>query len=114
MDYILGPEVRSQDAKLFIADLSQPRAQALAWQLLQERWDEVQKKTGEFVGNTFIVARSSVLRPDAGRVRQFFGTHKVPDAERTLQQAIERIDACSERRRRSRQSWRRGSRIANP
>jgi len=27
-------------------------------------------------------------------VRQFFGVHKVPDAERTLRQAIERIAAC--------------------
>ena len=29
--------------------------QRLAWQLTRERWAEIQKKTGEFVGNTVIV-----------------------------------------------------------
>lgn len=28
------------------------------------------------------------------QVKEFFAVHKVPDAERTLQQAIERISAC--------------------
>jgi hypothetical protein len=27
-------------------------------------------------------------------VKTFFATHKVPDAERTLQQSIERIGSC--------------------
>jgi aminopeptidase N/puromycin-sensitive aminopeptidase len=97
MDYILSPEVRNQDAKLFIARLLGNRdAQALAWQLLQERWSDVQKKTGEFVGNTVIVGAlgSFCDARSLAQVRQFFGTHKVPDAERTLQQAIERINAC--------------------
>jgi aminopeptidase N/puromycin-sensitive aminopeptidase len=97
MDYILSPEVRNQDAKLFIARILGNRdAQALAWQLLQERWNDVQKKTGEFVGNTVIVGAlgSFCDARTLAEVRQFFDTHKVPDAERTLQQAIERINAC--------------------
>jgi aminopeptidase N len=97
MDYILGPDVRNQDAKVFIARLLGNRdAQALAWQLLQERWNDVQKKTGEFVGNTVIVGAlgSFCDARTLAQVRQFFGAHKVPDAERTLQQAIERINAC--------------------
>ena len=40
--------------------------------------------------------------------KQFFAVHKVPDAERTLQQAVERIDACTTLRPRNRASWRIG------
>jgi hypothetical protein len=29
-------------------------------------------------------------------IEQFFATHKVPEAERTLQQALERISMCAE------------------
>ena len=29
-------------------------------------------------------------------IEQFFATHKVPEAERTLQQALERISTCAE------------------
>jgi aminopeptidase N len=100
MEYILSPEVRSQDAKLFIARLLGNReAQALAWQLLQERWNDVQKKTGEFVGNTVIVAALAAFcdTRTAAEIKQFFAGHPVPDAQRTLQQTIEQINACAAR-----------------
>jgi aminopeptidase N len=100
MGLILGPEVRSQDAKLFIARLLGNReAQRQAWQLLREGWSEVQKKTGEFGGNTVIVGALGSFcdsRSVAG-IRQFFATHKVPDAQRTLQQAIEQASECAAR-----------------
>ena len=100
MDYILGPDVRSQDAKLFIARLiGNVDAQALAWRLLRERWTEVQKKTGEFVGNTVIVGAlgSFCDARVVAEMKQFFAGHKVPDAERTLQQASEQVSACAAR-----------------
>lgn len=100
MDYILGADVRNQDVKGFISRLlTNHDTQQLAWQLLQARWDEVQKKTGAAIGNTAIVnAVGAMCGPRAlGEVKQFFATHKVPDAERTLQQALERINACSTR-----------------
>jgi aminopeptidase N len=98
LDYILGPEVRSQDANHFIASLLRNRAaQVLAWRMLQERWDQVRKKTGGFTGNALIVGALSAFcdARTLGEVTQFFATHKVPDAERTLQQTTERIDTCS-------------------
>jgi len=97
-DYIVGPEVRSQDAKIFIArQLGNPDARQLAWDLLKAHWSEIQKKTGEFVGNTTIVgAVGSFCGPGAAAdVKGFFAVHKVPDAERTLQQSLERIEACT-------------------
>jgi len=100
LDYTLGPEIRSQDTKLFLADLLvNSSVNVAAWQLIKERWAEVQKKTGEFVGNTLVVSALGAFC-DAGMgndVKQFFDTHKVPDAERTLQQSLERIAACARR-----------------
>jgi aminopeptidase N len=98
MDYIVGPEVRTQDAKIFIARLvSNPDARQLAWELLQARWPDIQRKTGEFVGNTVIVSALGTMCGSRALadVKRFFATHKVPDAERTLQQAEERIQACT-------------------
>jgi puromycin-sensitive aminopeptidase len=95
--HILGPDVRSQDAKIFIADLlTNPSVNALAWQMLKTRWDDVQKKTGEFVGNTVIVSALSAFCDTRSLedIRAFFASHRVPDAERTLQQALERIAGC--------------------
>jgi puromycin-sensitive aminopeptidase len=97
-DYILGPEVRSQDAKLLVADLLRnPGVHTLAWQLLKSRWDALQKKTGEFVGNTVIVGALSSFCDTRSLqdIRQFFSTHKVPDAERTLEQSLERVASCA-------------------
>jgi aminopeptidase N len=97
MDLAIGPDVRSQDAKLVIASLlGNPDARDLAWDLLREHWDAVQKKTGEFVGTVNIVnALSSFC--DARRadeIKTVFASHPVPDAERTLSQVIERVNAC--------------------
>ena len=59
----------------------------------------VQKKSGDLVfgGNERGDRRArNVLRhPDSPGRAKFFATHKVPDAARTLQQTLERIDECS-------------------
>ena len=102
LELVLSPEVRNQDAKIFIgAMLGNPDTQRFAWELLQARWDDVQKKTGEFVGNTVIVGALSAFcdTRTLDEVKQFFSTHKVPDAERTLQQSMERIASCAALRR---------------
>jgi puromycin-sensitive aminopeptidase len=98
MDLALSDVVRSQDAKFVVAALLGNRdTRPLAWQLTRERWAEIQKKTGEFVGNTVIVDAlgNSCDAASAAEVKTFFTTHKVPDAARTLQQSIERIQACA-------------------
>jgi aminopeptidase N len=98
MEHILGPEVRNQDAAGLVAALLRNRdAQAIAWQLLQQRWDDLQKKTGGFAGYTTAVAALSSFC-DTGtlaEVKQFFASRKIPEAERTLQQSTERISACA-------------------
>jgi len=98
MDLTLGPDVRSQDAGGLVAALLGNRdARPLAWQLLQERWDAFQKKTGGFGGYaSAITALSSFCDARTlAEVKQFFAARKIPEAERTLQQSTERISACA-------------------
>ena len=100
MDYILGPEVRSQDTKLLVASLLQnPETRQLSWPLVRDRWAEVQKKSGDLVfgGNGVVIAALGTFCDNRTRqdVAKFFAAHKVPDAARTLQQTLERIDECS-------------------
>ena len=98
MEYGLGPEVRNQDAAGLVAALLRNRdAQAIAWQLLQQRWEDLQKKTGGFAGYTSAIAALSSFcdARTPGEVKQFFASRKIPEAERTLQQATERMSACA-------------------
>jgi aminopeptidase N len=98
LDYILSPEVRNQDASFFLVQLFANRdAAPLAWEFVRARWDDLQKKIGQVFGTPFLI-RSLGEFCDARRlteVEQFFTAHKVPDAARTLQQALERISDCS-------------------
>ncbi len=97
MDYALSSEVRTQDAKLLVsAMIANDDTRALAWELLQHHWDDLQKKAGESTSNGSIVAAAGSFC-DAGAAQQvdrFFSAHPVPDAARTLQQAKERIRSC--------------------
>jgi puromycin-sensitive aminopeptidase len=99
MDFIVGPDVRSQDTAIFLARLlNNPDARPLAWQLLQARWDDLQKKSGQVFGSPLLIGSLGQFC-DAQRqteVAQFFSAHKVPEAERTLQQAEERISTCAQ------------------
>jgi aminopeptidase N len=98
MELAISPEVRSQDAKIVIAQLlANADTRELAWDLLQQRWPEIQKKTGEFVGNTVIVGAlgSFCNAGTADEIQKFFTANKVPDAERTLQQSIEGVRSCA-------------------
>jgi aminopeptidase N len=99
MDYIVGPEVRNQDTVVFLSRLlSNPDAQSLAWELLQARWEDLQKKTGQVFGSPLLIGSLGQFcdAKTQSEIGKFFATHKVPEAERTLQQALERISSCVE------------------
>jgi puromycin-sensitive aminopeptidase len=96
-DLILSPEVRTQDAPIFTAHLlSNPDVRDLAWTLLRERWNDLEKKIGPFLGNPVVVgALDSFCGHDkADEIRRFFADHPVPDAQRTLQQTLEEVELC--------------------
>jgi puromycin-sensitive aminopeptidase len=97
LDLILSPEMRTQDAATFIASLlANPDARDLAWTLVRERWSDLAKKIGPFLGNPTVVAslNSFCGHDKAAEIRQFFADHPVPDAQRTLQQTLEQVALC--------------------
>jgi aminopeptidase N len=99
MDLIVSPDVRSQDAAVFLSRLlSNSEARSVAWDLLRARWDDLQKKTGQVFGSPLLIGSLGGFCDTRKRseIEQFFASHKVPEAERTLQQALERISMCAD------------------
>jgi len=96
----LSPEVRSQDAVGVISDIMDLSAGgALAWNFVKSHWDEVAKISGGFAGAELVNAASTFCTAEQGeQVREFFTDHKVPSAERGLQQSLERIHNCADLR----------------
>jgi aminopeptidase N len=94
----LSPEVRSQDAVGVISDIMDlPTGGALAWDFMAAHWDEIAKISGGFAGAGLVDAASTFCSAERGeQVREFFTTHKVPSAERGLQQSLERIQYCAD------------------
>jgi aminopeptidase N len=96
MDMALSPEVRSQNmAFLIYGVMRNPAGTELAWQFMQTRWNDIVAKTGLRGAGRLVGATSMLCDPQSRQqVQSFFTEHKVPSAERTLQQATERIGNC--------------------
>jgi aminopeptidase N/puromycin-sensitive aminopeptidase len=94
----LSPDVRSQDAVGVISDIMDlPAGGALAWEFMKSHWDEVAKISGGFAGAELVNATSTFCSAEQSeQVREFFTAHKVPSAERGLQQSLERIHNCAD------------------
>jgi aminopeptidase N len=98
LKFAISPAVRTQDTGNLIAGLlGQPHARDTAWAFVQAEWATLTQKLGTFQGIPDIVgALGSFCSKDAAaEVRQFFAKNPVPSSERTLQQAIERIENCA-------------------
>ena len=87
--------VRSQDTiSVMVATATNPHGRELAWQFLNDNWDEFDRRYGE---GGFAIMRlvsiSGVFTTERKReeVREFFDTHPVPSAERTIRQVLERM-----------------------
>jgi aminopeptidase N len=94
----LSPEIRSQDTVGVISDIMDlPTGGAPAWDFMRAHWDEIAKLSGGFAGAGLVDATSTFCSAERGeQVREFFSTHKVPSAERGLQQSLERIQNCAD------------------
>ena len=96
--FAISPAVRTQDAGQVIASLlGQPHSRDAAWAFVQAQWPTLTQKLGTFQGIPGIIGAlgNFCSRDAAAQVKQFFGKNPVPSAERTLQQAIERIENCA-------------------
>jgi puromycin-sensitive aminopeptidase len=96
LEFSLSPEVRSQDASLELARVMiNPASQRPAWDFVQAHWSDIEKE-GDMYGVERLVYVAGNFC-DAGlrdQVKDFFSTHQVPSAERTLKQSLERVNYC--------------------
>ena len=67
------------------------------WPPIRDRWQQVRSHLDEFTGPAYVIAAMGSFCDDesARDIEQFFKAHPVRGAERTLQQALERIRSCS-------------------
>jgi len=98
IDITLSDAVRSQDVPQVLGGLlANPDAHDVAWTAVSQRWGELQKKVGPFLGGPALVGPLGTFcsTEKATEIRQFFAAHPIPEARRTLQQALERIEVCT-------------------
>lgn len=97
---LLSAEMRSQDLPGFIESMFQkPRGRAESWEFVKSNWEELRKKFTPWGGASVVGATGAFC--DAKQrtdVQQFFATHPVEASDRSLRQALEKIDLCVELR----------------
>ena len=95
-DLILSPDVRAQDARIFLGRLLQSADQRdLVWDLMQQHWPELHKKDATGLGYVVSALSTFCDATTAEEIRAFFTKNKVPEAERALQQTLERVSSCA-------------------
>ena len=96
LDFAVSPSVRTQDSLgLISAVMQNPAGTRVAWDFVRSHWTDIEKVGGGFISGEVVNATSVIC--DSGmrdEVQDFFATHKVPTAERTLKQSLERINYC--------------------
>jgi aminopeptidase N len=96
--FAMSEAVRTQDTGQLIASLlGQPRSREAAWAFVKTQWPTLTQRLGTFQGIPGIVGALGGFcsRDAAADVKQFFTKNPIPAGERTLQQAIERIENCA-------------------
>ena len=94
-DRSISEDVRSQDSVLVIVSVAGNRlGKSLAWDFIRDNWGELDRRYGRggfaimrLVGITG--AFTTLERAD--EVESFFKNNPAPSAQRTIQQALERI-----------------------
>jgi len=81
------------------AMFEKPQRRAESWQFVKSNWDELRKKFTPWGGAAIVRATGEFCdgkqRTD---VQEFFATHPVEASDRSLKQALEKIDTCVELR----------------
>jgi len=90
--------IRNQDSTGYISDfLRNPYTRTEAWKFVQGHWSDVEKTFTTSSGFALVSSAGDFCDADAAsNVSAFFKVHTVPATERTLRQAVERINACAD------------------
>jgi puromycin-sensitive aminopeptidase len=96
LDFILSDEVRKNEVTLALSSVGiNPNGRYLAWEFVKRKWDDLYKMFGEgqflLPGIIECSTQRFVTLEDAEDVLQFFETHPIPDAQRTIKQSLETI-----------------------
>ena len=92
----LTDDVRSQDTVSVVGAVSgNPKGKALAWDFLKDNWDEFNERYGHggFMLMRLVgLPRGFTTQERLDDVKQFYASHPVPAAERSVRQVIEGIE----------------------
>ena len=97
LQFVLSPQMRTQDAALYLGRFfSNSTARNSALNFVTANWTALEPKVTIFGGDTNLIRSMSAFCDAASRdrIRAFFTEHKLPAAERTLQQTLEQISNC--------------------
>jgi len=96
MRLALSPDVRSQDMRVLVPQVIGGPAGERAWEFIKREWTQFSQKADPFQGLPGVIrALGSMCTAErAADVRAFFAANPVPSAERSIRQALERIDTC--------------------
>jgi aminopeptidase N len=93
----LSSQLRAQDVSLYLSRFfDNPAARERAWAFVKANWNALEPKITIFGGDTNLIRAlgSFCDAPARDDIKSFFAAHRLPAAERTLGQTIERIDNC--------------------
>ncbi|MET0902813.1 MAG: M1 family metallopeptidase, partial [Acidimicrobiales bacterium] len=93
LDLAMSPEVRTQNAPFLIGSCIANRDNgALAWKLVEERWDEMNER---FPSNSIVRMLSGIRSVNdaalAAAIEAFIAEHPVPQGQKSLEQHVERM-----------------------
>ena len=102
LDACLTDEVRSQDSPMLVGRvLANRAASAMAWQWIEDHWDEALDRFPNNIFIRMVDGVTSLVEPaQAERARSWLGTHRVPQAGPRLAQLLEQMDINMAFRRR--------------
>ncbi|MES2930358.1 MAG: M1 family metallopeptidase [Patescibacteria group bacterium] len=92
--FTLSKHVRMQDAPFLLSAVWQnSNGRDLAWKFIQHNWKETTKRFGEggFISRILSALGTHIKIKDARDAKKFFAKNPAPEADRTLEQAYERI-----------------------
>jgi aminopeptidase N len=98
LDLAISSKVRTQDTGTLIGGLlGRPWSRDAAWEFTKANWPTLTQKLGTFQGIRGIVGSlgSFCSTEKATEIREFFTKEPDPAAERTLRQALERVENCA-------------------
>jgi hypothetical protein len=96
LEYAISPAMRSQDAPYLISGVMQnPAAEKQAWSFVQAHWTVIENLGGAFAGGVIVQSTGGFCDSEMrDQVQAFFASHPAPVAERSLKQAVERMNYC--------------------